>query len=118
MSTYFLLKWMHILSSMLLVGTGFGSAFYLYFVNRTRNAQAIAKVSNLVVRADFWFTTPTIIIQPLTGAAMVSIAGFSFTQSWLVWTYGLYILAGGLLASGCLAATADGENGHGFGSQQ
>ena len=94
MNTYLLLKWTHILSSVLLVGTGFGSAFYLYFINRTRNAQAIAKVSRLVVRADFWFTTPTIIIQPLTGAAMLSHTGFSFTQSWLLWTYGLYLLAG------------------------
>jgi uncharacterized membrane protein len=52
MNTYLILKWIHILSSVLLVGTGFGSAFYLYFVHRTRNAIAIAEVIRLVVRAD------------------------------------------------------------------
>jgi len=94
MNTYLLLKWAHIISSVLLVGTGFGSAFYLYFANRSRNIQAIAAVARLVVRADFWFTTPAIVVQPLTGLALVSVAGYSYTQPWLLWTYGLYALAG------------------------
>lgn len=94
MNTYLILKWLHILSSVLLVGTGFGSAFYLYFTNRTGNVQAIAAVARLVVRADFWFTTPAVIVQPVTGLAMVWIAGFSLSQTWLFWSLGLYILAG------------------------
>jgi uncharacterized membrane protein len=94
MNTYLLLKWAHILSSVLLVGTGFGSAFYLYFIHRTRNTQAIAEVARLVVRADFWFTTPAVIIQPITGYAMISLTGYPVTQHWLLWTYGLYAIAG------------------------
>lgn len=94
MTTYLLLKWTHILSSVLLVGTGFGSAFYLYFTNRTRNTQAIAEVCRLVVRADFWFTTPAVIVQPITGYAMLTLYGSSLTQAWLMWTYGFYLLAG------------------------
>jgi uncharacterized membrane protein len=94
MTTYMLLKLAHILSSVLLVGTGFGSAFYLFFVHRTQNIQAIAAVSRLVVRADYWFTTPAIIIQPLTGLAMASMAGITLTQNWLLWTLALYALAG------------------------
>ncbi len=94
MTTYLLLKWAHILSSVLLVGTGFGSAFYLYFIHRTRNIHAIAEVSRLVVKADFWFTTPAVIIQPLTGYAMMSMSSYNFSQTWLLWTVGLYLLAG------------------------
>jgi uncharacterized membrane protein len=94
MNIYLLLKWVHIISSVLLVGTGFGSAFYLYFINRTRNSHAIAEVIRLVVRADFWFTTPAIFIQPLTGFAMIWIAGYPMTQTWLLWTFVLYIFAG------------------------
>ena len=71
MSIYLLLKWLHIISSVALVGVGFGSAFYLFYINRTRNITAIAEVSKLVVRADYWFTTPAVIIQPITGLAMV-----------------------------------------------
>jgi uncharacterized membrane protein len=93
-NTYLILKWLHILSSVLLVGTGFGSAFYLYFTNRTRNVQAIAAVAKLVVRADFWFTTPAIIVQPVTGLMMVWMVGFSLSQTWLIWTLILYALAG------------------------
>jgi uncharacterized membrane protein len=94
MNTYLVLKWLHILSSVLLVGTGFGSAFYLYFTHRTRNVPAIAEVARLVVKADFWFTTPAIIIQPLTGYAMMSMTGYAFSQTWLAWTLAFYVLAG------------------------
>jgi uncharacterized membrane protein len=93
-NTYLLLKWIHIMSSVALVGVGFGSAFYLYFINRTKNVPAIAEVSRLVVRADYWFTAPTVIIQPISGVAMVSMASYSFTESWLVATYALFVLAG------------------------
>jgi uncharacterized membrane protein len=94
MNTILMLKWAHIISSVVLAGTGFGSAFYLYFTNRTHNPQAIAEVIRLVVRADYWFTTPTIFIQPLTGFAMVSIMGYSYNEPWLLGAMGLYILAG------------------------
>ena len=94
MNTYLLLKWLHIVSSVLLVGTGFGSAFYLFFANRTRNMAVIAEVSRLVVRADWWFTAPTVIIQPLTGIALVKLAGYSWTEGWLLAVYALFILAG------------------------
>ena len=83
MSTYLLLKWIHILSSVLLVGTGFGSAFYLFFILRSKNMATIAEVTRLVVKADWWFTTPTIVIQPLTGIAMIELAGYSYSQIWI-----------------------------------
>ena len=35
MNTYLIVKWLHILSSVVLVGTGFGTAFYLFFANRS-----------------------------------------------------------------------------------
>jgi len=105
------LKWLHILSSVLLVGTGFGSAFYLYFTHRTRNVPAIAEVARLVVRADFWFTTPAIIIQPLTGYAMMSMTGYTFSQTWLAWTLAFYVLARHLLVASCLAAIANAGYG-------
>ncbi len=94
MNTYLLLQWIHILSSVALVGVGFGSAFYMYFANRTRNVAAIAEISRLVVRADYWFTTPTVIIQPATGIALAWMAGYSLTQTWLLATYALFAFAG------------------------
>lgn len=87
------LKLIHILSSVLMVGTGFGSAFYMYMANRSNNLQAQLIVSRLVVKADWWFTTPTVIIQPVSGFAMLYLAGWPMDANWLLWTYALYALA-------------------------
>lgn len=94
MDGYSALKCLHIISSVVLVGVGFGSAFYLFFINRTKNVAAIAEVSRLVVRADYWFTTPAVIIQPISGIILASMAGFPLTQLWLLLTYGLFLFAG------------------------
>ncbi len=94
MTEYLLLKWVHIVSSVLLVGTGLGSAFYMFFTNRSGNVQAQAVVTRLVVRADFWFTTPCALIQPATGLAMAHIAGWPLSTPWLAWSLLLYAIAG------------------------
>lgn len=94
MNTYLVLKWIHILSSVLMVGTGFGSAFYMFFANRSGNVAAQAVVSRLVVRADTWFTTPAVIVQPLTGVWMAHLAGWPLATPWLALSIALYALAG------------------------
>lgn len=94
MTGYLGLKWLHILSSVLLVGTGFGSAYYLFFVNRSRDVAALAVVTRLVVRADWWFTTPAVILQPVTGLALAHLAGWPWSTPWLLLSIGLYVLAG------------------------
>ncbi|MCL2076084.1 MAG: DUF2269 domain-containing protein [Betaproteobacteria bacterium] len=94
MNTYHMVRMLHILSSVLLVGTGFGSAFYMFFTNRTGIVQAIAAVSRLVVRADWWFTTPTVILQPLSGFWLIYMAGWPWDTPWLLASVILYLLSG------------------------
>jgi uncharacterized membrane protein len=94
MSLYLTLKMLHILSSVVLVGTGFGTAFYFFFANRTRSVPVIAAVARLVVRADWWFTTPAIVVQPLTGVWLMSLAGWPWHTPWIVAAVALYALAG------------------------
>lgn len=94
MNTYLIVKWIHILSSVLMVGTGFGSAFYMFFTNRSGSVAAQAVVSRLVVRADWWFTTPAMVVQPLTGFLLAHWAGWPLTAPWLAVSIALYILAG------------------------
>ncbi|MFV1982719.1 MAG: DUF2269 family protein [Thiohalomonadales bacterium] len=91
---YLILKWLHIISSTILFGTGLGSAFYKYVTDRTNNIHAIAETNKIVVLADWIFTTPTIIIQPITGYLLVTRSGFSLTDSWLVLSVFLFILTG------------------------
>lgn len=94
MNSYLVLKWLHVLSSVLLVGTGFGSAFYLFFANRSGSVAAQAVVARLVVRADLWFTTPAVVIQPLSGLALVHLANWPLTSPWLMLSVVLYLFAG------------------------
>ena len=94
MNLYLLVKWLHIVSSVLMVGTGLGSAFYLFFVNRSGSLHAQAVVSRLVVRADWWFTTPTVLIQPASGLLLAHLAGWPLTTPWLALSLGLFTLAG------------------------
>jgi uncharacterized membrane protein len=93
--TYLVVKWLHILSSTVLFGTGLGSAFYMYFTSRTRQPQAVAVVVRHVVIADWLFTTPAIILQPLTGFYLMHLAGIPLvTTPWILWSFALYLLAG------------------------
>lgn len=94
MHSYLILKWIHIISSVLLVGTGLGSAFYLFFTNRSNNVQAQAVVSRLVVRADWCFTTPAIIIQPISGWLLATTAGWALSTPWIMVSIALYLIAG------------------------
>ncbi|MEQ1804245.1 MAG: DUF2269 domain-containing protein [Burkholderiaceae bacterium] len=94
MSTYLVVKWAHILSSIVLLGTGFGSAYFMFFANRSRDVAAQVVVARLVVRADWWFTTPTVIIQPATGLWLAQAAGIPLSTPWLAASLVLFAMAG------------------------
>jgi uncharacterized membrane protein len=92
---YLAVKWVHIISSTILFGTGIGSAFYLLFTSLTRNLHVTAVVTRLVVWADWCFTTPTVILQPLTGFYLLGLASIPFNTRWVIWTIILYAIAVG-----------------------
>ncbi|THC41315.1 DUF2269 domain-containing protein [Massilia sp. Mn16-1_5] len=91
---YVVIKWLHILSSTFLFGTGIGSAWYMLFANISRDVRAIAVVSRNVVIADWVFTATTAVIQPATGFYMIHLAGYPFHSKWIMWSVALYVLAG------------------------
>lgn len=94
MNTYLLLKLIHVLSSVVLVGTGFGTAFYLYRANRSASLEARVVVARNVVLADWLFTTPAVIVQPLTGLWLAHLAGWPLSTPWLAAAIVLYLVAG------------------------
>ena len=110
MNTYLVIKTLHIISATLMVGTGFGSAFYLFWANRSGSVSAQSVVSKWVIKADWWFTTPAVIFQPLSGLWMLHQLGMPFSWDgawlWVKWTLALYVLAG---ACG-VVANQNGEN--------
>ena len=88
------LKFIHILSSTVLFGTGVGSAFYMYRANLSKDVPSIYFAAKNVVLADWLFTTPTVIIQPLTGLLLMYIGGFDLYDPWIIGSFALYFLAG------------------------
>ena len=78
----------------LLFGTGLGSAFYKWMADRSKLVSHIAITNRHVVLADWIFTTPTIIIQPLTGLWMLSIVNIPLSTSWVAISLALYAFAG------------------------
>ncbi|MEK9210951.1 DUF2269 family protein [Sphingomonas sp. 2378] len=94
MADYLLLKTVHILSSTLLFGTGLGTAFHGWMANRSGDAGARRVVNRNVVLADWLFTTPAVIVQPVTGVWLAQLAGFSLTTGWLAASIALYLMVG------------------------
>jgi len=91
---YLLIKWLHIISSTVLFGTGAGIAFFFVRAQRTGDARIIAAVGREVVLADFVFTATAVILQPLTGIALALMRGYPLSTSWLGVSIALYILVG------------------------
>ena len=76
MSGYLLLKTIHVLSSTVLFGTGIGIAYFKWMVDRSGDVRAIRIVCERVVRADWLFTAPAVVVQPATGIAQALTAIF------------------------------------------
>jgi uncharacterized membrane protein len=91
---YVVWKWLHVLSSTLLFGTGLGTAFFMFVTNRTGDVRAIAVVTRHVVIADWIFTATTVVFQPLSGWMMMLLAGIPWTVTWIWLSLVLYVVAG------------------------
>jgi len=91
--TYLVVKWLHILSSTVLFGTGIGSAFYLLVASLSRDVLFIAAITRWVVRADWMFTATTAVLQPVTGLWLAHLAGMPLSALWLSASLVLYAIA-------------------------
>ena len=72
MDLYLFVKTLHVLSATVLFGTGAGIAFFMLSGHLSGVPAARRLAAAATVRADFLFTHPAVIVQPLSGA-------------WLVW---------------------------------
>ena len=91
---YLTLKLVHILGAAVLFGTGLGIAFFMLMAHRTSDAAMIASTARTVVIADALFTASAVVIQPITGAGMAWLAGFSLYHWWIAATIVLYVFVG------------------------
>jgi len=94
MSWYLWVKWLHIVSSTVLFGTGFGIAFFFVRAQGTGSVAIIASVGRDVVLADAVFTAAAVVIQPASGIALALMAGYPFSSPWLLLSIAIYFLVG------------------------
>jgi uncharacterized membrane protein len=91
---YLPLKSLHIIGATVLFGTGLGTAFHFWYTIRTGSVAAIAQAARTTVLADWIFTLPAVVLQPVTGLALAHAAGFPLASTWIVASIGLYLVAG------------------------
>ncbi|MGE3145707.1 MAG: DUF2269 family protein [Pseudorhodoplanes sp.] len=94
--TYLILKYLHVLGAIVILGTGTGIAFFMLMAHRSGDAAHVARTAQSVVLADRLFTATAVALQPLTGWLLAREAGFALTESWIVLSLLLYLVAGAL----------------------
>jgi uncharacterized membrane protein len=94
MTWYLLLKWLHVIGSTVLLGTGAGIAFFMLTAHRTGDVALIAGVARIVVLADYVFTATAVIAQPVTGVLLARATGYPLTEGWILLSIALYLLTG------------------------
>jgi uncharacterized membrane protein len=94
MTLYFLVKYLHLLGAIVILGTGTGIAFFMLMAHRTGDAAFVARTAATVVIADTLFTLTAVILQPVTGGILMELSSTTFAERWLVTSLGLYAVAG------------------------
>ncbi|MBE2291588.1 MAG: DUF2269 domain-containing protein [Xanthomonadaceae bacterium] len=92
--SYFLVKWIHILSSTLLFGTGLGIAFFMWVAHLRGDAKVIAATARTLVIADYCFTAPAVVTQLLTGLWLANFLGIPLGHFWIKWSLVLFFVVG------------------------
>ena len=94
MTAYFLVKYLHVIGAIVILGTGAGIAFFMLMAHRSGDAAFIARTAATVVIADMLFTLAAVILQPVTGGLLMMLSSTSFAERWLSASLVLYAVAG------------------------
>jgi uncharacterized membrane protein len=94
MTFYFLVKYLHVLGAIVILGTGSGIAFFMLMAHISRDAAFIARTVATVVTADMLFTLTAVILQPVTGGILMELSATSPAEAWLATSLVLYVVAG------------------------
>lgn len=94
MDSYLVWKLIHILSAVVVAGTGTGIAFFMFMANRSANVPAIAVTARHVVLADWLFTAPAVVLQLVSGVLLMMKLGYSFTSVWFFTVIALFVFIG------------------------
>ncbi len=91
--TYFLVKLAHIVCSTILMWTLGASVLGMFLANRLGDRDLILQAARVVTVANLAVTTPALVIQFGTGAALLFVAQFNPAELWIFSGVILYVLA-------------------------
>ncbi len=94
MTLYFILKYLHVLGAIVILGTGTGIAFFMLMAHRSGDPAFIARTASIVVIADMLFTASAVLLQPVTGGLLMLLSATAYAERWLATSLGLYAVAG------------------------
>jgi uncharacterized membrane protein len=94
MTWYFVVKYLHVLGAVTILGTGTGIAFFMLIAHRSGDPAFIANTAATVVIADMLFTASAVVLQPITGGVLMALSATALAERWLATSLGLYIVAG------------------------
>ncbi len=94
MDVYSIVKAIHVISATILFGTGLGIAFFMWRSRHTKDLHEKLFAVRTTVMADYLFTAPAAVAQPLTGFWLAWIGRYDLTDRWLTATYAIYVVAG------------------------
>ena len=92
--SYLVLKYLHLMGAVVLLGTGAGIAFFMLMAHRSRDTRFVAMTAGTVVVADTIFTATAILAQPLTGWLLTRELAIPLSEPWVAASLGLYVVAG------------------------
>lgn len=91
---YLWVKWIHILSSTLLFGTGLGIAFFMWLAHLRGDPRVIAATARTVVIADACFTAPAVAVQLASGLWLAHFLGIPLSHFWIRMALILFFVIG------------------------
>jgi len=92
--TYLVLKYLHVIGAVVILGTGAGIAFFMLMAHRSGDATFVARTASIVVSADLVFTATAVVAQPVTGYLLLVETGIPLTEGWVLASLALYAVAG------------------------
>ena len=94
---YYLLKSIHLLGVIILIGNVTITAFWKVMADRTRNQPIIAHAHRNLVSADFIFTVLGIALIIIGGYGAAWVAGLPvLSEAWLVWGQIMFGISGAI----------------------
>jgi uncharacterized membrane protein len=95
--SYAILKFLHIVGVVLLLGNVTATAVWKVFADRTRDPMTVAYAQRLVTYTDWALTGSGIVLIVVGGYGMAIVAGMPlFEAGWMVWAQVMFAVSGAI----------------------